>query len=67
MNATLFEVGKTAYSIIDERGDKSTITIEKWEADLLQEILTDVHKWLQEIYSRVCEKSYFYLVGERAT
>jgi hypothetical protein len=52
----MFEEGKTAYSLIDEHGDKSTITVEKWAADLLQEMLPDVHKWVQEKYSLICEK-----------
>jgi hypothetical protein len=45
----MFEEGKTAYSLFDEHGDKSTITVEKWAADLLQEMLPDVHEWVQEI------------------
>lgn len=53
----MFEEGKTSYSIVDEHGDKSSITIEKWEADLLQESLQDVHRWIQQTYSRVSEKS----------
>lgn len=53
---TAFEEGKTTYSFIDEHGEKSTITIEKWAADFLQESLPDVHKWVQETYTRVCEK-----------
>ncbi len=44
MSTKLFEEGKTSYSIIDEQGEKSTITIEKWEADLLQEDLPNVHQ-----------------------
>jgi len=53
---TTFEEGKTTYSFIDENGEKITITIEKWAADLLQERLADVHKWIQDTYNRVCEK-----------
>ena len=52
----MFEEGKTAYSLFDEHGDKSTITVEKWAADLLQEMLPDVHEWVQEKYNLVCEK-----------
>lgn len=52
----MFEEGKTAYSLIDEHGEKSTITVEKWMADLLQEMLPDVHKWVQEKYDSICEK-----------
>lgn len=57
MRTELFEKGKTSYSIIDEQGEKSTITIEKWEADLLQETLPDVHQWMQQTYNHVCQKS----------
>lgn len=53
----MFEEGKTAYSLFDEHGDKSTITvIKKRAADLLQEMLPDVHEWVQEKYNLVCEK-----------
>jgi hypothetical protein len=47
---------KTLYSITDEHGEKSTITIDKWAADLLQGSLPDVHAWIQEKYVRICEK-----------
>ncbi len=57
MSTKLFEEGKTSYSIIDEQGEKSTITIEKWEADLLQEDLPNVHQWIQQTYNHVCQKS----------
>lgn len=46
---------KTDYSIIDEQGDKSTIRLPKWVADILQKELGDVHAWLQSQYRRVCE------------
>lgn len=47
---------KTTYSIMDEHNEKSSITIDKWVADLLQEVLQDVHSWIQQKYSLVCEK-----------
>lgn len=47
---------KTLYTITDEHREKSTITVEKWAADLLQDRLTDVHAWFQEIFKFVCEK-----------
>ena len=56
MDTKLFEEGKTSYSIVDEHGEKSTITIDKWEADLLQERLPDVRQWMQQTYNRACEK-----------
>ena len=52
----LFDDQKTLYSIADEHGEKSTITIDKWAADLLQEMLPDVHVWIQSKYALVCEK-----------
>lgn len=47
---------RTNYTILDEVGEKSTLTLEKWVADLLQEMLPDVHLWIQEKYDLVCEK-----------
>jgi hypothetical protein len=52
----LFDEKKTAYTITDEHGEKSTITIDKWAADLLQELLPDVHAWIQSKYELVCSK-----------
>ena len=52
----LFDDKKTTYTITDEQGDKSSITIEKWAADLLQEMLPDVHVWIQTKYDLVCAK-----------
>ena len=36
--------------------EKSSITIDKWVADLLQKMLPDVHLWVQQKYNMVCEK-----------
>jgi hypothetical protein len=47
---------KTNYEIHDERGDKTTITLAKWDADVLQITLPDVHAWVQNKYDRVAEK-----------
>ena len=52
----LFDEKKTTYTITDEHGDKSTITVDKWAADLLQESLSDVHAWIQSKYELVCSK-----------
>jgi DNA-binding transcriptional regulator YdaS (Cro superfamily) len=52
----LFDEKKTTYTIADEHGEKSTITIDKWAADLLQESLPDVHQWIQSKYDLVCSK-----------
>ncbi|MBI5912102.1 MAG: hypothetical protein HY848_19405 [Betaproteobacteria bacterium] len=46
----------TLYSIIDEHGDKSTITLDKMIADALQESLPDVHVWIQAQYNRVAAR-----------
>ena len=45
---------KTTYSIIDESGEKSSITIDKWAADFLQDLLPNVHQWIQEKYDLIC-------------
>jgi hypothetical protein len=47
---------KTNYEIHDEHGDKTTITLSKWDADVLQLTLPDVHGWVQNTYDRVAEK-----------
>lgn len=52
----LFDDKKTTYTITDEHSEKSSITVDKWAADLLQEMLPDVHLWIQQKYSIVCEK-----------
>ncbi len=47
---------RTVYSILDEHGDKSSITLDKFVADTLQKYLPNVHEWVQKTYSRVAEK-----------
>jgi hypothetical protein len=44
--------GKTNYQINDEDGNKTTITIEKWVADILQFELPNVHKSIQSAYDK---------------
>lgn len=51
-----FSDEKTTYSMTDEHGDASSITVEKWIADLLQDQLVDVHAWIQEKYNLACIK-----------
>jgi hypothetical protein len=51
-----FPEGKTSYQIIDEDGQKTTISLEKWVADVLQLELEDVHAKVQAAYNRVLEK-----------
>ncbi len=40
------------FSITDEYGEKSTISIDKWAAELLVKNLDDAHKWIQDTYDR---------------
>jgi hypothetical protein len=47
---------KTTYKITDEDGQTSSITVDKWVADLLQENLPNVHLWIQEKYDLACKK-----------
>lgn len=51
-----FSDEKTTYTITDEHGDKSSITVDKWIADLLQDMLGDVHAWIQGKYNVACAK-----------
>ncbi|MBK6630055.1 MAG: hypothetical protein IPG33_02890 [Betaproteobacteria bacterium] len=44
---------RTLYTIIDEVGVRTTITLDKWVADALQGWMQDVHLWVQETYNRV--------------
>jgi len=48
--------GKTNYQIIDEDGNKTTITLEKWVADVLQNELPDVHKSIQVAYDKILKE-----------
>ena len=47
--------GKTNYQILNEDGDKTTITLDKWVADILQLELDDVHNRLQLAYDKVLQ------------
>jgi hypothetical protein len=47
---------KTLYTVTDEHGEKSTITIDKFTADILQAHLSNVHAWIQDSYDRVALK-----------
>lgn len=44
---------RTIYTVMDETGTKTTITLDKWIADILQGHLTDVHDWVQKTYDKV--------------
>ena len=47
---------KTLYTMTNEDGSPSKITLDKLASDILQEMIPDVHKWLQEKYDIVCMK-----------
>ncbi|TCV86667.1 hypothetical protein [Sulfurirhabdus autotrophica] len=48
---------RTSYSILNEIGKKTTITLEKLVADSLQELLPNVHTWVQNTYNKVAIQS----------
>lgn len=48
-------ISRTAYSIIDESRKRTTITLDKLTADVLQKILFNVHAWIQQEYDRVAK------------
>ena len=47
-----YPAGKTDYQIDNEDGDKTTIRLEKWVADILQIELPNVHKSIQFAYNK---------------
>ncbi len=47
--------GKTNYEITNEQGEKTTITLDKWVADILQSEFENVHIMLQKAYDSVVE------------
>lgn len=47
---------RTLYTIDDELGERTTITLDKYVADILQENLADVHVWVQSTYNTVVER-----------
>jgi len=47
---------RTIYTIVDELRQETTITLEKYVADILQEHLSDVHAWVQSTYNLVAER-----------
>lgn len=52
---TIFDE-RTIYTITDEHGDGTTITLDKLTADVLQDCLADVHSRVQAAYDRVTQK-----------
>lgn len=53
MNKFTIPEGKTNYQIINENNEKTTISLEKWVADILQLELKDVHKSIQDAYDKL--------------
>jgi len=51
------EYERTVISIVDEYGENSTITLDKWTSDVLHEHLSDVHEWIQKLYNAVCDQN----------
>lgn len=51
------EYERTVISIVDEHGENSSITLDKWTSDVLHENVKDVHVWIQRLYNAVCEKN----------
>lgn len=47
---------RTIYTVVDEVGIKTTITLDKWVADILQNHLPDVHRWVQKMYDKVASE-----------
>lgn len=47
---------RTLYTLLDKLGDKTTITLDKFVADILQKNLADVHSWAQSAYDRVADR-----------
>ena len=44
---------RTPYKIRNEKGEITTITLDKLVADVLQKSLPDVHAWIQNTYDRL--------------
>lgn len=50
------KIDKTQFTFTDEFGERSFLTLDKWIADPLQEIVGDVHNWIQLEYEKVMKK-----------
>lgn len=48
---------KTLYKIRNEKSVMTTITLDKPVADVLQELLPNVHAWIQNAYDKVAENN----------
>lgn len=47
---------RTLYTISGTDGERTTITIDKLTADVLQMVIPDVHAWVQSVFDRVASK-----------
>lgn len=47
---------RTLYTIANEDGERTTITLDKLTADVLQQALPDVHTWVQQTYDRISKR-----------
>jgi hypothetical protein len=47
---------RTLYTIVGADGERTTITIDKLTADVLQAVLPDVHAWVQSTFDRVATR-----------
>jgi len=59
MDRRIYEIyeypeGKTNYQILNEDGEKTTITLDKWVADILQIECIDVHDRIQKLFNKLC-------------
>jgi len=46
----------TIYTIHHDSDEKTTITVSKWVADILQVLFSDVHRHIQDLYDDVTKK-----------
>jgi|APSaa5957512576_1039674.scaffolds.fasta_scaffold125612_1 hypothetical protein len=46
---------RTIYPINDKTDEQTTLNITKYDSDILQKVVPDVHQYLQEIYNWVAE------------
>ena len=47
---------RTLYTINNKHGERTTVTLDKLTADVLQELFPDVHAWVQRTYDLVVER-----------
>lgn len=47
------DTDKTIFTFIDKFGEKSTLTLDKHVADALQNVVGDIHAWIQTQYDAI--------------